>query len=95
MYKMIWSLYVDKLNVNHKRLIFDREDFKHVCELTIQDIHDMERHVNSLLIQHIVDTFKETTEPLYRLTTKVVKYQQVGSAFIYHPPLCIFEAIFS
>ncbi|XP_064630098.1 uncharacterized protein LOC135488988 isoform X2 [Lineus longissimus] len=46
---------------------FSRSDFDEACEKLIDEFHDLERHVNSSILQQIVDIFAETTEPLERL----------------------------
>ncbi|XP_067933961.1 uncharacterized protein [Watersipora subatra] len=48
-----------------------REDFERECKDLITEVHDLERKANSALIEIIVDTFKETREPLDRLVTAV------------------------
>jgi hypothetical protein len=44
-----------------------RKDFDECCELFIDELCELEKHVNIALLHLVVDVFKETTEPLERL----------------------------
>lgn len=55
-----------------------REDFREQCQSLVAEIHDLERNVNSLLIECIVEVFKEKREPLDRLVKAVLSKAQVS-----------------
>ena len=52
-----------------------KADFNDNCEFLIQEFQDLERHVNASVLQLIVSTFKETTEPMERLVRAALSPQ--------------------
>jgi len=51
---------------------------KESCSEIVAEVHDLERNVNSLVMEVMVDVLKETSEPLERLVRAALSQKTVS-----------------
>ncbi|KAK6186313.1 hypothetical protein SNE40_008374 [Patella caerulea] len=71
-------LELQTLTKTNPNIIEIRRDFDGVCEMLMDELCDLEKHVNVSLLYLIIDVFKETNQPIDRLLKTALQADQVG-----------------